>query len=77
MKQALAVIRRRTFRDSMPYYRDLSSEVSGKVDIIAVLPQKEQEAQSFLQDSHVTVSKVVSADLRTRGHRDANDAACR
>jgi thiol-disulfide isomerase/thioredoxin len=54
-------------KDSMPFYRELSMKTQGKVDLIAVLPQKVDEANVFLGSSSVMATKVVSASLDTLG----------
>jgi thioredoxin-related protein len=52
---------------SLPFYKQLVAQLQGKVDIIAVLPQSQPEAESFIKDAGLNGIRVVSAKLRTIG----------
>ncbi len=48
-------------RDSLPFYKQLTEKVHGKLDLIAVLPEPETDAKKFLADSGVQPERVVKA----------------
>lgn len=50
-------------KDSLPFYRQLAAQLQGRVNVVAVLPQEQNEADAFLQRAGVTGVKVVSQDL--------------
>jgi len=50
-------------KESLPFYKDLSEKLKGKVDVIAVLPQSEEEAKTFIQGANISVNQVVSTEL--------------
>jgi hypothetical protein len=54
-------------KDSLPFYRKLPAEASGKVHVIAVLPQPQSEAETFVKDAGLTGTQVVSANLASIG----------
>jgi thioredoxin-related protein len=54
-------------KESLPFYKDLSEKSQGRLDVIAVLPQTESEAQTYVQDAAVKTTQVVSASLDTIG----------
>jgi len=54
-------------RDSIPFYKKLAAQLEGKVDVIAVLPQSQAEAESFIRDAGLNGVRVVSAPLNTIG----------
>jgi hypothetical protein len=56
-------------KDSLPFYKELSARASGKLDVIAVLPQPLSESQAFLQRADVSATRVVSANLSLLGIR--------
>ena len=51
--------------DSLPFYKELSAKASGRLDVIAVLPQPQPEAERFLQAASVHTTQIVSARLDT------------
>jgi len=56
-------------KDSMPFYRQLAEKARGRLDIVAVLPQPQAEAQKFLQDAGVEANQIVSASPGAVGTR--------
>lgn len=54
-------------KDSLPFYKQLASQVQGRVNVIAVLPQEQQEADAFLQNAGITGVRVVSQNLAKIG----------
>jgi thiol-disulfide isomerase/thioredoxin len=48
-------------QESLPFYKQLSEKVHGKVDLIAVIPEPETEARKFLADAGVQPEQVVKA----------------
>lgn len=54
-------------QDSMPFYKKLTSELNGKVNVIAVLPQSQAEAEAFVKTAGLTSTQVVSANLSSIG----------
>lgn len=54
-------------RDSLPFYKELSSELQGKVNVIAVLPQDQATAEAFVKAGGLTSTQVVSANLANLG----------
>jgi thioredoxin-related protein len=48
-------------QESLPFYKQLSEKVHGKIDIIAVLPEPENEAKKFLTDAGVQTDHIVKA----------------
>jgi thioredoxin-related protein len=54
-------------KDSLPFYKQLAAQLQGKVDIIAVLPQAQPEAESFIKEAGLNGVRVVSADLSNIG----------
>jgi len=54
-------------KDSLPFYKQLAEKSRGRLNLVAVLPQPEAEAQKFLQDAGVTATQVVSASLDSIG----------
>ena len=54
-------------KDSLPFYKQLGEKACGRLNMIAVLPQSEVEAQKFLQDAGVHATQVVSASLDSIG----------
>jgi hypothetical protein len=47
--------------ESLPFYRALSTELKGKADLLAVLPQPQPEAAAFLHAAHVEATQVATA----------------
>jgi thioredoxin-related protein len=56
-------------KDSLPFYKELAAKTQGKVDMVAVLPQPVDEAQTFLQNAGVPAAKIISAKLSAIGVR--------
>lgn len=50
-------------KDSLPFYKQLASQAQGKVNVIAVLPQEQKEADAFLQGAGIANVQVVSQNL--------------
>jgi thiol-disulfide isomerase/thioredoxin len=48
-------------QESLPFYSALSSSLGGKADILAVLPQPQQEAAEFLKAANVEVTQLATA----------------
>lgn len=48
-------------QESLPFYKQLSEKVRGKIDLIAVLPEPESEAKKFLADAAVQTDAIVKA----------------
>ena len=48
-------------QDSLPFYKQLSEKIHGKVDLIAALPEPENEAKKFLADAGVQTDHIVKA----------------
>ena len=53
-------------KDGLPFYRQLASQVQGRINVIAVLPQPQSEAEAFVRESGLTGIQVVSAPLIPR-----------
>jgi hypothetical protein len=51
-------------KDSEPFYRQLSTRVSGKVDLIALFPQPLPEASAYARD-HIPTATVLSGPLES------------
>lgn len=56
-------------KDSLPFYKDLTAKSRGRLNVVAVLPQPQAEAQKFLQDAGVEANQVVTATPDTLGVR--------
>lgn len=54
-------------KDSLPFYRQLIAQAQGRINIVAVLPQPQSEAEAFVRESGLTGIKVVSAPLASVG----------
>jgi hypothetical protein len=54
-------------KESIPWYKQLTGQVQGKVDVIAVLPQTQVEAENFIRSEGLSGTKVVSANLGSIG----------
>lgn len=54
-------------RDSLPFYKQLTAQLQGKVSVIAVLPQKQADAEAFIRQAGITGAEVVSANLGSIG----------
>lgn len=52
---------------STPFYRELSKKVRGKVDLIAITPQTQEQMQLWLASDNVVVDQIVSARLDALG----------
>jgi hypothetical protein len=48
-------------KDSLPFYHVLSGELKGKADLLAVLPQSQQESATFLKAAQVDVTQIATA----------------
>jgi thioredoxin-related protein len=56
-------------KDSLPFYKKVTEELRGKLNVIAVLPQSQPEAQEFLRDAGVEADQIVSASVDKVGAR--------
>lgn len=54
-------------KDSLPFYRQLTARLQGRVSVIAVLPQSQPEAEAFMRDAGLTGVQVVSEKLSNIG----------
>jgi thiol-disulfide isomerase/thioredoxin len=54
-------------KESLPFYQQLSRKLQGKVDLIAVFPQPQEQLQAWLEVANVPVSQIISAKLYTLG----------
>lgn len=54
-------------KDSLPFYKELTAQAKGKVNVIAVLPQPQTEAEAYVKAAGLTGTEVVSADLARIG----------
>jgi thiol-disulfide isomerase/thioredoxin len=54
-------------QESWPFFRELAARSEGKLDVVAVLPQSQSEAESYVKEAKVPVAKVVSANLQSMG----------
>lgn len=50
-------------RDSLPFYKQLTERLQGKVNVIAVLPQSQPEADAFVRDAGLKATQVISDNL--------------
>ncbi len=56
-------------KDSMPFYKELTAKSRGRLNVVAVLPQPQAEAQKFLHDAGVEANQVVTATPDALGVR--------
>jgi len=56
-------------KESMPFYKQIAKDSAGRLNIVAVLPQPQAEAQKFLKDEGLEANQVVSASLDAIGVR--------
>lgn len=49
--------------DSLPFYKELTAQAKGKVNVVAVLPRPQSEAEAFVKDAGLTGTRVVSGSL--------------
>ena len=54
-------------KENLPFYRELSKEVQGKLSVFAILPQKPQEADQYIYGAGLQGVAVVSGDLKNIG----------
>ena len=54
-------------KDSLPFYKQLTNKVQGRLNVVAVLPETQQDAQKFLRDADVETNQVVSSSLDVLG----------
>jgi len=55
--------------ESMPFYKQIVDKSRGRINIVAVLPQPQQEAERYMQSRGVEANQVVSANLDAMGVR--------
>ena len=53
--------------ESLPFYKQLSDSLQGRLDVFAVLPQTQAEAGKYLADAGLSTVHGVSADLDSIG----------
>lgn len=53
--------------ESLPFYRQLTAQLQGKVDTVAVLAQTKTEAEAWLQGAGLSQVQIVSAPLESVG----------
>lgn len=53
--------------DSLPFYRQLATQVPGRLDVVAVLPQSQAEAETWVNGAGLSGVQVVSAPLGSIG----------
>ena len=56
-------------KESLPFYRELGERSDGRLNLVAVMPQTEPEARSYIQGAAVRATQVVSANLDSIGVR--------
>ena len=54
-------------QDSLPFYKKLTSKLQGRVNVIAVLPQDQAEAEAFVKKAGLVGTQVVSDNLGNIG----------
>ena len=54
-------------KDSLPFYRQLATQAQGRINIVAVLPQPQSEAEAFVRGAGLSGIQVVSAPLASIG----------
>jgi len=54
-------------KESEPFYRNLLAKSQGNVRMVAVLPQSQAEAESYIQQAAMPSVQVVSAELDSIG----------
>jgi thiol-disulfide isomerase/thioredoxin len=54
-------------KESLPFYQQLVTRSDGRVNLVAVLPQPQAEAQMYLQNASIPISQVVSTGLDVVG----------
>lgn len=54
-------------KESLPFYKDLADQATGRVNVVALLPQSQAEAQSYVQEAGVKATQVVSSSLDSIG----------
>lgn len=54
-------------KESLPFYKELAARLQGKVNVIAVLPQRQNEADAFIKGAGIAGVKVVSQNLGSIG----------
>ncbi len=53
--------------ESLPWYKDLTARLQGKVNVLAVLPQPQTEAENYLRAEGLSGAQVISANLDSIG----------
>lgn len=54
-------------KDSLPFYKQLTNKAQGRLNVVAVLPQPQPDAQKFLRDANIETNQVVSSSLDSIG----------
>jgi thiol-disulfide isomerase/thioredoxin len=52
---------------SEPFYQQLALKAPGKFDLVAVLPQPQDQANAYLKSSAISASTVISTSLSSAG----------
>lgn len=56
-------------QESVPFYKQLLAKTHGRVNVIAVMPQPQKEAEAFLKAEGLSCDQVVSAQPSASGIR--------
>ena len=54
-------------KESFPFYKELTNKSLGRVDVFAVLPQPQVEAQTYIQGAAIQATQVISTNLDNIG----------
>jgi thiol-disulfide isomerase/thioredoxin len=54
-------------RASEPFYQQLARTAPGRFDLVAVLPQSQDQADAYLKSSAISARKVISTSLSSAG----------
>ncbi len=52
---------------SEPFYQQLAMKAPGRFDLVAVLPQPQDQADAYLKSSSISARKVISTNLSSAG----------
>jgi thioredoxin-related protein len=53
--------------ESMPFYKGLANQLKGRLDLVAVLPQAQTEAENYVKAAGLSEARVVSSNLGSIG----------
>jgi hypothetical protein len=51
----------------MPFYKGLADQLQGRLDLVAVLPQTQIEAENYVKAAGLSDARVVSSNLGSIG----------